>query len=84
MFVYAECQAACECLQFMNVACRLGQPSCVASMNSSSNTAACVQCFACNVLQMFDAGCCSPLLKHLLSSGQLSVKGKKTFVPGCG
>lgn len=34
--------------------------------------------------QMFDAGRCSPLLTHLLSSGELQAQGKKAIVPGCG
>jgi hypothetical protein len=54
----------------------------------STNTlrAACmaVSCLVLPCLQKFDAGRCSPLLTHLLSSGQLQVQGKKAFVPGCG
>jgi hypothetical protein len=38
----------------------------------------------CQCPQKFDAGRCSPLLTHLLSSGKLQVQGKKTIVPGCG
>lgn len=34
--------------------------------------------------EAFDAGHSSPALTHLLTTGQLSVKGKNVFVPGCG
>lgn len=37
-----------------------------------------------STLQMFDAGRSSPLLSHLLSSGELQAKDKRVIVPGCG
>lgn len=41
-------------------------------------------CCCCLLLQFFDAGNTSPLLRHLLGSGQLAVRGRKAVVPGCG